>query len=116
MLGSVVGQADTFQLQSDLELRKQLRQYRTSDLNGGIDTNLINPSDRHALTLKLQAQDDVFQQFTQNNPNTYSVVLDSGASCTAINNANMLVDGSLRKLDKPFMLDGIAGGQLVEYC
>ena len=115
MLGSVVGQNDTFQLKSETQLRKDLRKYR-SKMNGGLDTSTIpkGPLQR-ALKMKVKEASDVFEHFTEHNPNTYSTILDTGASMTAVPDKNMCEPGSIRKLPKAIELDGIAGGLMIEY-
>ena len=114
MLGTVAGQRETFLLQSDVQLRQNLRKYRLPN-TGALGTNRLNPKVRRALLQQMQDQDDIFQEISKNEPNTYSTIIDTGASASCVNDRNILVPGSLRRLQKPIKLDGIAGGQMVEY-
>ena len=114
MLGSLIGHSDTFQLRADVALRKELRSFR-SKLNGGLDTNRVAAGPlRHALNMKIQETDQTFKEFTKYNPNTHSAVIDTGASWTAVPNKELCVPGSIRKLEAPIELDGIAGGLMIE--
>ena len=111
----MVGQSDTFQLRADTALRKQLRPFRNR-LNGCLDTNKIPAgSIRHALNMKVRESTEAFDEFTKHTPNSYSAVIDTGASWTAVPYKELCVPGSIKKLQDPIELDGIAGGLLIEY-
>ena len=115
MMGSVVGKHDTFDLSANAALRRNLRHYR-SKLDGRLDTNKIPRGPvLHALQMKLRESHEMFVRFTSQNPDSYSSILDTGASWTAINDKSLCDPGSIHKLDEPIELDGIAGGLLIEY-
>ena len=102
-----------FQLQSDLLLRKRLRKSR--NCFGGLDSYRIKPGDRCALQAKLQSDDELFSAVTKNNPNIVSSIGDTGSSFNVTNNPNLIVPGTLVKLDQPIELDGIVGGTELHY-
>ena len=70
---------------------------------------------RVALTATLQQKNDSFKRFTDHNPHVHSAIVDSGASGCCANDFSLILPGTLRKLDKPIPLEGIAGGYQVEY-
>ena len=114
MLSTVAGQHQTFALKSDTNLRRDLRKHRLPN-TGALGTNSLRPKVRQALLQRMFEQDNIFHEISKNEPNTYSTVLDTGASTSCVNDRNILVPGSLRRLKKPIKLDGIAGGHSVEY-
>lgn len=65
MLGTVTGQRETFLLQSDVQLRQNLRKYRLPN-TGALGTNRLNPQVRQALLQQMQDQDDIFQEISKN--------------------------------------------------
>ena len=112
-LGSIFSEGHMFQLQSDMLLRCKLRRYR-SYFGGGLDSNRIKPSDRSALHVKLEEDQQLFNAVTKGNPNVVSAILDTGTSYNVITDKSLFDPKSLVKLSQPVELDGIAGGQLLQ--
>ena len=80
-----------------------------------VDSYRIKPGDRCALQAKLQSDDELFSAVTKNNPNIVSSIGDTGSSFNVTNNPNLIVPGTLVKLDQPIELDGIVGGTELHY-
>ena len=114
MLNAGLCNGDQFQLRSDLRLRKQLRCYR-SKLNGSLDvTKIPDGNVKLALRTRIQESSDAFNDFTKCAPNAFTGIVDTGASWNAVNDPELCVPGSIRKLEKSITLDGIAGGVSIE--
>jgi hypothetical protein len=110
LLNAGLSEGELFSLKSDLRLRKQLRCFR-SKVNGSLDSSRI-PDGEIKLALRSRIQDvsAAFNDLTREAPNAFTAILDTGASWNAINDPKLCVPGSIRKLEKPIVLDGIAGG------
>ena len=113
MMGQISGQANAFQLSSDLAQQHRMQKYRNP--KGGINISNITPGDLVALNTTLKRQDDTFKTLTNNNPNIISTVVDTGASWHVSKYPRLCIPGSLRRLDQPIPLEGIAGGHQIEY-
>jgi len=67
MMGQLSGQANGFQLSSDLVQQHRMQKYRNP--KGGVNISNITPGDLVALNITLKRQDDTFKTLTNNNPN-----------------------------------------------
>ena len=114
MLNAGFSNGDQFQLRSQLQFRNQLRRYR-SKVNGSLDISKIPDGEvKMALRTRIKDSSDAFNDFTVHAPNAYTGILDTGASWNAVNDPKLCVPGSVKKLEKPSILDGIAGGLNIE--
>ena len=52
---------------------------------------------------------------TNNNPHAFTCIVDSGCSHSATNQISDVDPASIRLLDKPIILEGIAGGLEIKY-
>ena len=110
MLNAGLSEGELFSLKSDLQLRKQLRCFR-SKVNGSLDISRIPDGNvKLALRTRIQEMSSAFNDLTREAPNAFTAILDTGASWNAINDPKLCVPGSIRKLENPIVLDGIAGG------
>ncbi|MGL5917792.1 MAG: hypothetical protein ACRCYM_00920, partial [Cetobacterium sp.] len=110
MLNAGLSEGELFSLKSDLQLRKQLRCFRCKT-NGSLDVSRIPDGNiKIALRTRIQEISTAFNDLTREAPNAFTAILDTGASWNAINDPKLCVPGSVRKLEKPIVLDGIAGG------
>ncbi len=112
MLGSF-SCSQAFQLKSDLQFEQQMKPHIGPQ--GGLQTDQLSPSNLKILNAQLKVTDFAFKEHTKACPDTFSSILDSGASWHAVNKISMCKPGSLRKLATPIILNGIAGGHKVEY-
>ncbi|MGL5500301.1 MAG: GAG-pre-integrase domain-containing protein, partial [Plesiomonas shigelloides] len=114
MLSLLANQADSIQLRSETALRKQLRKFRNKT-NGSLDTNRIPDGEvKWALRTKIQHGAETFNDLLRNAPNSFTGILDTGASWNAINDPNLCDPKSIKLLETPIILDGIAGGLKIE--
>lgn len=108
MLNAGFSNGDQFQLRSQLQFRNQLRRYR-SKVNGSLDISKIPDGEvKMALRTRIKDSSDAFNDFTVHAPNAYTGILDTGANWNAVNDPKLCVPGSVKKLEKPIILDGIA--------
>ena len=112
-LSSVFQQGKIFQLQSDMTLRRHMRRYR--NCHGGLDTNRIRSGHAAALMAKIQDDEELFSSVTGNNEDFISTIVDTGSSFSITGSKSIILPGTLRKLDKPLEVDGIASGLLLEW-
>jgi hypothetical protein len=91
--------------------RNQLR----SKVNGSLDISKIpDGSVKMALRIQIKDSSDAFNNFMTHASNAYTRILDTGASWNAIYDSKLCVCDSVKKLEKPIVLDGIAGGLNIE--
>ena len=108
----------TILLKSEVSMRQSLRKFRKAD--GSFNSNKLsrNPSHKalhQAFLSNIQASTAEFNTSIGKLHKIISAVFDTGASFTAVPDTQLMVPGSLKKLDVPIELDGIAGGILVEH-
>ena len=105
-----LGDGELFSLKSNLQLRRQLRCFR-SKVDGSLDvTRLPDGPIKLALRSSIHQLSSDFSQLTKEAPNAFTGILDTGASWNAINDSKLCIPGSVHQLEKPIILDGIAGG------
>ena len=107
LLTQAAGAGQVFQTRSELRYRQQIRKYRACP--GILDTTSINGRDLYALQQQVQATNAVFQTAVNQSNHAFSAIMDSGCSESCTPNLNDFIPGTLRKLDKPISLGGIAG-------
>ena len=90
-----------------------MRRYR--NCHGGLDTNRIRSGHAAALMAKIQDDEELFSSVTGNNEDFISTIVDTGSSFSITGSKSIILPGTLRKLDKPLEVDGIASGLLLEW-
>ena len=113
MLNSVLGNSQGFQLRSESTFRNRLRKYR--GYNGQLETTNLSGGDLFALQQRVKASQEMFSAAIDGSKDAHSAVVDTGCSCSATNDPNDAIPGTLRKLDEPIELGGIAGGLKIEW-
>ena len=113
VLSTMFQSCDMLQLQSDVQLRQDLRRYRNG--MGGLDTKRIKPHHMAALKSKLVADSNLFSAVTKDHPDIVASIADTGSSFNIGNQKNLFIPGSIKKLDAPIVLDGITGDCEVWY-
>ena len=102
-----------FQLQSEHISQPQLRQYR--GLQGQLNTCKLSIGDLHAVQTRVKAANDIFHAAIGGDNHAFSSIVDTGCSHTCSNDDQDFIPGTLKKLDQPISLGGIAGDLLIEY-
>jgi hypothetical protein len=110
MVNAGLGDGELFSLKGVLQLRIQLRYYR-SKVDGSLDVTqlsdgpikLAHRSNIHQLSFN-------FSQLTKEASNAFTGILDTRVSWNAINNPKFCIPGSIHQLEKLIIVDGIAGG------
>lgn len=101
-----------FALGTDLGFRKHLRAYRGL---GSLETSKLNDHDISVLQRHLRTSGQHFKDITQNNPHAFTCIVDSGCSYSATNTFSDVEPSTIRKLNAPISLGGIAGGLTIDY-
>jgi hypothetical protein len=110
IMNAGLGDGELFGLKSNLQLRRQLQCYR-SKVDGSLDVaQLPDGSIKLAFRSSKHQLFSDFSQLTNEAPNAFAGILDTGASWNAINNPKLCIPGSVHQLEKPIILDDIAGG------
>ena len=93
----------------------QLRKFRAC--NGAIDTARLRHSigDLQVVQSRVKAAQEIFSTKTGGVCSAFNCIADTGCSGSGTNHEGDFEKGSLKKLDKPFLLGGIAGDLLVEW-
>lgn len=113
VLSASVTQAHPFALCSDVEHRQALRQYRS--YVGDLKTNSLSNQDLTVLQRQLRSSGKLFQDLTKQSPHVFTCIVDSGCSYSATNTFTDVDPTTLRKLQTPITLGGIAGSLAIEY-
>ena len=108
-----LGSASPFELSSDLSHLSTLRRMRSCQ--GELRTNKLNNHDLAIVQRHLRESGDQFLHAIGHNNNVFSAIVDTGCSHSATNTFSDVDPQSIRKLDKPITLDGIAGGLIINY-
>ena len=104
---------DNFQLQSEHISQQQLRQYR--GFQGQLNTCKLSIGDLHSVQSRVKAANDLFHAATGGTNHAFSSIADTGCSHTCSPEKLDFIPGTLKKLDQPISLGGIAGDLLIEY-
>jgi len=102
-----------FQVKSEQEYDSHLRKYRS--YQGELRSDKLNHQDLLGLQRCVQADDTHFKMATANHKHIFSVIVDTGCTHSCTNTFSDVDPLSIRKLNPPMKLDGIAGGIQVEF-
>jgi len=105
--------AHLFNLSSDLHFNSTLQRCRS--YKGELQSFKLSESDRLHLQQKLRHSAALFNASTNNNDDVFSAIIDSGSSYSGTNTFSDVIPSSVRRLEQPINLQGIAGGLTIEY-
>jgi len=112
-LNSIATGQHLFNRSSDLHFSKTLRQHRS--YKGELQSFKLSDPERQQLQQKLRHSSELFAQSTGNNEDIFNAIVDSGSSYSATNKFTDAKPDTIRQLEEPLRLEGIAGGLLIEY-
>jgi hypothetical protein len=113
LISSSLTQVQPFALCADVAFRRDLRCYRSGV--GDLQTSALNTKDLSVLHRQLRSSGLVFQELTTNNPHAFTCIVDSGCSHSATNSFADVDPTTIRELNEPIVLGGIAGGLSIKY-
>jgi len=102
-----------FQVKSEQEYDSHLRKYRS--YQGELRSDKLNHQDLLGLQRRIQADDSHFKTATADHKHIFSAIVDTGCTHSCTNTFSDVDPLSIRKLNPPMKLDGIAGGVQVEF-
>jgi hypothetical protein len=98
---------------SDLELRHTLRRYRQA--TGFLASSAIDPHGDDMARLRRVLEDNYQYQGLMSVDDSFELILDTGCTRSSTFDQDDFIPGTLKPLEQPLVIDGIAGGLTVTH-